>query len=502
MRDQQSFRRGLENAAMDEVLSRPIVDPSNDGPHYTSDSSGSILSPLLNDLGNAHRLILFGGEDLRYSASHKSWFVWDGKRWAYDHCDAARKLAQTVMLDFYKAAVTLGEEHYQKFARQSLESRRISAALTEAQPHLSVVGEAFDKEPWLLNFQNGTLDLRTFELRPHARADLLTKILKYDYNPSATCPTFMAFLERIMGSANPEAEPTDRTERLMQYLQRAFGYALTGVTGEKAFFVFHGSSGNNGKTTLLSTFRALLEEYATIIQIDSLMSRQESNNNQADLADLKGARFVMTSETEEGQRLSEGRLKRITQGMGTIKATRKYENPMEFEETHKIFMDANHRPVIRGIDPAIWNRLHLVPFEVTIPKDQIDRSLPQRLLAEGEGILAWAVEGCRQWRKVGLQRPPEVDAAGDEWKEEMDQVGRFIEDRCVTGGSGYVSVRAKELYSAYVKWCEEAGENPLSATSLGVKMANRGYKKKDTRTGIYYEHIGLLETERSELFSN
>lgn len=497
MRDDQSFRRGLENAAMDEVLNRPIVDPSNEGPHYTADSSGSILSPLLTDLGNAHRLILFGGQDLRYSASHKSWFVWDGKRWAYDACDSARKRVQDVMLRFYKEAVVSGDEYYQKFARQSLESRRLSAALREAQPHLSVSGELFDRDPWLLNFQNGTLDLRTFDLRPHAQQDMLTKILKYNYSPSARCPTFLRFLDRIMGANNAEAETPERTERLAQYLQRVFGYSLTGVTGEKAFFVFHGS-GNNGKSTLLSTFRELLDEYAVLIQIDSLMSRQESNNNQADLADLKGARFVMTSETEEGQRLSEGRLKRITQGMGRIKAVRKYENPIEFDETHKIFMDANHRPVIRGTDPAIWNRLHMVPFEVTIPKEEIDKALPKKLQAEGEGILAWAVEGCRQWRANGLQRPDEVNAAGEDWKEEMDQVGRFIEDRCITASSGYVSVRARELHSAYTKWCEDAGENPMSATALGVKMANRGYKKVDKRTGIYYEHIGLREIERSD----
>src|SRR3954466_15739584 len=132
---------------------------------------------------------------------------------------------------------------------------------------------------------------------------------------------------------------------------------------------------------MLSTFRHLVEEYSVLLQVDTLMVRQESNNTQADLADLRGARFVQTSETEEGQRLAEGKLKRITQGMGRIKATRKYENPIEFSETHKLWLDGNHRPAVRGTDNAIWNRLHSIPFSVQLSAEEIDRQLPGKLLA-------------------------------------------------------------------------------------------------------------------------
>src|SRR6266852_1746634 len=143
---------------------------------------------------------------------------------------------------------------------------------------------------------------------------------------------------------------------MIAYLQRAIGYSLTGSTAEKAVFMLFGRT-NNGKTTLLSLIYRLIEEYAVLLQIDTLMTRQESNNTQADLADLRGARFVMTSETEEGQRLAAGKLKRITQGMGSIKATRKYENPITFPETHKLWVDCNHSPIVRGTDDAIWRRL-------------------------------------------------------------------------------------------------------------------------------------------------
>jgi len=253
-------------------------------------------------------------------------------------------------------------------------------------------------------------------------------------------------------------------------------------------------SGNNGKTTLLSTFLHLLEEYAVLLQVDTLMVRQESNNTQADLADLRGARFVMTSETEEGQRLSQGKLKRITQGMGKIKATRKYENPIEFPETHKLWMDTNSKPVIRAADDqATFNRLHPIPFTVTIPTEEIDKSLPRKLLAEAEGILAWAVEGALEWRRNGLGKPPEVTAANDDWKAENDQLGRFIGDCCVVGDS--VSGKARPLYLCYREWAEGAGETAITETMFGRRLKAREFAKVDRKYGAVYVGIALRATE-------
>ena len=256
---------------------------------------------------------------------------------------------------------------------------------------------------------------------------------------------------------------------MVRYLQRALGYSLTGTTEEKAVFVPFGS-GDNGKTTLLSTFLFLLEEYAVLLQVDTLMVRQESNNTQADLADLRGARFVMTSETEEGQRLAQGKLKRITQGMGKIKAVREYENPIEFPETHKLWMDTNSKPITRAADDqATFNRLHPIPFTITIPKCEIDRSLPRKLLAEAEGILAWAVEGAREWRRIGLDKPSEIAAANDDWKAENDQLGRFIEECRVVADS--FSTRARPLYECYRQWAEGAGDRAIKDGTLGAAIA-------------------------------
>jgi putative DNA primase/helicase len=280
----------------------------------------------------------------------------------------------------------------------------------------------------------------------------------------------------------------ERADRLLSYLQLALGYSLTGLTSEKSVFLLHGS-GDNGKSTLLSTFLKLLDEYSVLLQIDTLMVRQESNNTQADLADLRGARFVMTSETEEGQRLAEGKLKRITQGMGRIKATRKYENPIEFQETHKLWIDANHLPVIRGTDNAIWNRLHPIPFTVVIPKEKQDRTLPAQFIAEGAGILAWAVEGAIQWCRNGLGKPPEVADAGKSWRAESDQVGRFIRECCVVGE--HCQVKARALYVAYKKWAEEAGEHAEKETNFARRIAEQGFSKDRKTAGLVYAGIGL-----------
>ena len=447
-----------------------------------------------NDSGNADRIIAFCGKDLRYCHAFKKWLVWDGKRWAVDETDQARRLAKQTMLEFLRQAMEANHEAAEKFPRGSLDARRISNALSLAECEIYVKPAMLDANPYLLNFLNGTVDLRTSELRPHDREDLITKLIHYDYRPDAQCPLWSTFLDEIMGGGPDASEAAlERAQRLTDYLQRALGYSLTGCTIEKAVFVLFGE-GDNGKSTMLSTFRALVDEYATLLQVDTLMVRQESNNTNADLADLRGARFVQTSETEDGQRLAQGRLKRVTQGMGRIKATRKYENPIEFDETHKLWMDTNRKPMIKDTDDqATFNRLHPIPFTVRIPKERIDRDLPAKLLREAEGILARAVAGAKLWYESGLRKPAEVDAARDEWRAEVDQLGRFVEEHCVVDKN--LQVSASELYSGYKRWAEESGERDvLSGTAFGKKMPQRGFQKKETNRGNSYLGLALRQT--------
>ncbi len=451
-----------------------------------------LITSLHNDHGNAERLIALYGDDLKYCHAYKKWLVWDGMRWAVDDTDQARRLAKMTMLEFLKQTIDRGtNEKAEKFARSSLDARRIGSMLSMAECEIYIRPADLDTHPFALNFLNGTVDLRTGALRDHRRSDFITKLVRYRHTPSAACPRWLTFLDQVMGGG-PEAleADLDRSRRLVAYLRRALGYSLTGTTIEKAVFIPFGT-GDNGKSTMLSTFRHLIEEYSVLLQVDTLMVRQESNNTQADLADLRGARFVQTSETEEGQRLAQGKLKRITQGMGKIKATRKYENPIEFAETHKLWMDTNRKPTIRDVDDkATFNRLHPIPFTVTIPKERIDRELPDKLLGEAEGILAWAVEGARLWYAEGLAKPAEVEAAKEQWREDMDQLGRFIDERCIAGEGCRASASA--LYADYKQWATDGGErSSLTSTAFGTKLADRGFAKIHSERGAVYIGVGF-----------
>jgi putative DNA primase/helicase len=455
-------------------------------PEWSHGSKTDLLSFLSNDHGNACRLIALYGDDLQYCHAFRKWLVWDGMRWAVDDTDQARRLAKQAMLEFLKQAVERGHQETEDFARFSLDARRISSMLSMAESEIFVRPADLDTDPYALNFLNGTVDLRTGQLRPHDRSDYITKLIHHRYVPSASCDRWIEFLFEAMG-ATPEAngEEWDRAARMVDYLQTALGYSLSGSTTEKAVFVLFGD-GNNGKTTMLSTFRQLVEEYSCLLQSDTLMARQESNNTHADLADLRGARFVMTSETEEGQRLAQGKLKRITQGMGKIKAVRKYENPFEFVESHHVWMDTNRKPAIRDADDqATLNRLHPVPFTVSIPAHRIDRELPAKLLAEAEGILAWAVVGSKLWHEKGLIKPPEVNAAKEDWRAESDKLGAFVQDRCILGQD--MRIQASALYTAYKEWAQASGEKDImTAATFGRKMGDRFPKEKKTIGWIYH----------------
>jgi len=292
--------------------------------------------------------------------------------------------------------------------------------------------------------------------------------VRWDYTPDLISPRWCSFLEQTFGD-------------LVDFVQKAFGYSLTGVTLEKILFLLLGPT-NAGKTTFLTTGRTVIADYSAALQISTLMwDRHEDNNMSADLADLRGARFVVTSETEEGQRLRESKLKRITQGLGTIKTTRKYENPIEFPETHKLWIDANHAPIVRGTDDAIWKRLVPIPCTHRLADADIDKDLPAKLLDEAEGIIAWAVAGAVRWHKEGLGRPEVIDQQRATWRESMDTLGEFLRECCVAAEGK--SVAASELYCAYHDWAEKHGHHPLSATAFGLRLSDRGFNKERETTG-------------------
>jgi putative DNA primase/helicase len=473
-----------------EPWTRPATERTSTTPDTgggkaaSNEAEPDLLEYQHNDHGNAERLLALHGLGLRHYYAINRWLVWDGRRWQIDNTGRAYKLAKNAMLRFLTQAVKASDKNAESFARRSLDHKRIEALMASAECELPITAQELDRDPFLLNCQNGTLDLQTGQLREHRREDCITKLVHLEYKPEAECPLFLQFLARIMGDS-PDASnfEGERASRLVAYLQKAFGYSLTGDVSEKVIFCFFGS-GNNGKTTLLETIRSVLWEYTAQLQIDTLMNhrQRESNASLSDLADLFGARFVTTSEAEQGGRLAEGKLKYLSAGMGEVKTCRKYENPISFTATHKLFLDANYKPVVRGTDPAIWKRLKLIPFDVTIPPEEIDKGLLEKLKCEDEGILAWMVEGCRRWLAHGLGDPPEVTEASLIWRSEMSLLREFIEDCCDFQRNVFCPIA--EIRQAYAKWVEDNGQNnPTWITGFDDELSAKGCRKDRRRIG-------------------
>ena len=464
---------------MEEAVMRERGKKPTNGQKTLSVPTGQVdlLQYPLHDTGNSQRMVALHGKDLRYSEIFKKWLVWDGRRWAKDMEDSrAMNLVKKTMDAFYAQALGTGREALEKFAFKNFGKQRIASCLYLTDSALRIHVEDLDTHPYLLNCLNGTLDLKTGELQEHQREDYLTKLVHFEYKPEAECPLFLKFLGEIMG-LTPEASESDleRSDRLVDYLQTAFGYSLTGDVSEKAVFCLFGD-GNNGKTTLLETIAFVLREYSAQVLIDTLMTRKqgETNNSLADLADLRGARFVTTSEGEEGQRLAEAKVKYLSSGMGQIKTARKYENFISFDASHKLFLDSNHKPLVLGKDSAIWNRLKAIPFTVTISKEDINKELLGDLEQEAEGILAWLVKGCLRWKKEGLGSPPEIEAVGQDWRAEMDELADWLEDETWLGEELFV--KSSALWQSYRKWTEDNGGHPIGRRKFGERLKALGCK--------------------------
>jgi putative DNA primase/helicase len=294
----------------------------------------------LTDYGNAERLVARHGKDLRYCHLTKQWLVWDGTRWMPDATAEAERLAKDTVRSIYGEAgeMALAEERkaVAKWAERSEKNSQIQAmmALARSEPEVPVLPAQFDVNAWLLNVKNGTIDLRTGELRPHCREDLLTKLAPVVYDPDARCPRWMKFLNEVF-------EPhTD----LIPFMQRAVGYAFTGDTREECLFLLHGG-GRNGKGTFIRTLMTMMGDYAGAADFSTFIStRADEGRPRDDIADMRGKRFISAQESKRGAVFAESVVKGITGG-DIVRARRLYENAIEFLPVHKIFLATNDKPV-------------------------------------------------------------------------------------------------------------------------------------------------------------
>jgi len=444
---------------------------------------GNALAYNLTDVGNAERLIAQHGADLRYMPARSAWYVYTGQRWMLDEDGEVMRRAKAVLRGMYAEAAGIKDDSArQAQARHALRceaTSRVESLVRWAQkePGVSISIDVIDRDIWLLNCANGTLNLKTGQLQAHRRTDYLTRIVPVAYRPDATCPRWIAFLDTIMG----------HNEGLRRFLQRAVGYSLTGDTSEDKLFILHGT-GRNGKTTFLETIARLLGPYGMRTPTETLMARR-SGGIPNDVARLKGARFVHASETNEGQRLDEAFIKDITGG-DTQSARFLHGEFFDFRPELKLWLRTNHRPDIKDTSDGMWARVSLIPFETRIPDSAMVARwrLEEMFDAEMEGIFAWAVQGCREWLQGGLQEPSEVRAATKAYRSDMDDVQRFITEQCVVGPTHRVASSA--LYTAFKTWSEGQGERRIiTQTRLAGRLKDRGYRSERTMSGVRW--IGL-----------
>lgn len=446
----------------------------------------------LTDLGNCQRLVARFGVNMRYIPEFKRFITFDGRRWHLDRDGEPMRMAKDTARSIYEeardASDTGRQQALSRWAVQSQSAGRLQAAvdLAKTEPSIPIKPSALDSDPMLLGVSNGTIDLRTGQLRKPDRDDLITRATEVAYDPHAAAPRWNAFLREIMCG----------DLELVDYLQRAVGYTLTGDTSEQVLFLLFGS-GANGKSTFLNFLRKILGGYAMTADVRTLMAHSQQGPRN-DLAAMRGARLVVSSEVEDGSRFAEVLVKLATGG-DMISARFLYGEFFEYEPNFKLWIAANHKPVIRGDDYAIWRRIRLIPFALTLSPDKIDRTLDATLTLELPGILRWAVEGCLAWQRHGLDTPVSVQQATVEYRSEMDHLGQFLEDRCeVSAGR---TVGATELFDAYRIWAHRQGlEHPWTQTKFATRLRERLPSVTPMRTmhGRGYRGIGLRSTSSTQ----
>ncbi|MFT3973308.1 MAG: phage/plasmid primase, P4 family [Amaricoccus sp.] len=562
--------RELRSAEGDGASADP---PPPEPPRPSDEDDGSLIDRSarlpLNDYGNGQRLVLHFGDDLMF-VPRLGWFVWNGKVWAQDfdgmgvrrvahkipsliaeeatrrrfsdrdaailkaaregeaeyqrllllpELDEAQTGERTRLRDLLESAAKvkardakLRAEHA-RFAKSAGNTSKITNMLLEAEPYVERRVDALNTDSMVANCETGTLAFGRdreaeqwtegqawrVDLRPHRREDMITKLMPVEFDPAAKCPDFDAFLARI------QPEMTMRA-----FLQRWFGYSLTGLTNEQKLVFFHGA-GRNGKSTLVDIVARIIGDYATSVPIESLTGTEQRKGSDAtpDLVRVIGARMVRASEPEEGIRFKEATVKSFT-GSEPLLIRKMREEFVEIDPIFKLTISGNHKPNVRGTDDGIWRRILLVPFAVQIPRDEVDPLLPKKLWDERTGVLNWLLEGARQFLAGGLQEPAEVLDATAEFRDDSDPVRTFLLDCCtVTGDAGDFEV-GRDLTEAFQVWQKDQGGAPWGARTVSLRFSEKAgvhtdpktlatYSKRKTAATSGYAGIALRSEMRARL---
>ncbi|WP_144640061.1 phage/plasmid primase, P4 family [Bacillus cereus] len=441
----------------------------------------------LTEMGNAERIAYEYGHVIKY-INDVGWYIWDGKRWKVDTKKEIERITAKVLRSLSKS----DDEAEAKWSRMC-ERRNIRMnSIKDLMPLVPGERGDFDTHKYLLNVENGIVDLKTGKLQQHDRELGLTKITNIAFDENAKCPEWLNFLDQIFQG----------DKELAEYMQRLIGYSLTGEITEQ-IMVFLIGGGSNGKSTFINIIKDIMGDYGRQAKSDTFIKKKETGANN-DIARLVGSRFVSAIESEDGEQLSEAFVKQITGGEPVLARFLRQEF-FEFIPEFKVFFTTNHKPVIKGVDEGIWRRIRLIPFNLQLPKEKRDKKLPEKLSLEMPGILNWAIEGCLKWQQSGLKDPAIVMKATGDYKEEMDILGPFMFECCFKRED--VQIEAKELYEVYANWCFRNGEHQLKNRAFYRILETQGFKReRGNRNKYFIKGVTLADRKntfkQSELLKN
>lgn len=490
-KDGDGVREVLASADGEQLLRQAIDDAAaweagpEEPPQSGDDWTAINKSQGRTDRANSRRFLAAYGDRVRYVFPWGKWLVWVGTHWDIDAGGAVLRLAMAIADQVWMDAKEFLTKEVVDFAVSTSGHGKLAAMLKLAAADVATSPEDLDAHPYLLNCPNGTVDLRTGELRPHRREDLITKLCPTVFNPNATSYIYDRFLEGIFVE-----------QPVIDFVQRFSGYAITGDVSEQVMVICYGG-GSNGKSTLLDTWNDVIGGDYSGPAPPSLLIEKKTEAHPTELADLFGKRLIVAQETAQGARLAESLVKQLTGG-DKISARRMREDFWAFPPTHKLTLCTNHRPRVKGTDHAIWRRLVLLPFnqkfwnpdkgEEGPPELRQDKALPDKLRTEAPGILAWMVRGCLEWHRSGLKIPDSIRIATAKYRSDSDTIGRFVDDCCLKNDA--VRVKFSDLYSALESWCEECGDTMPSRKYVGEWLGDQGFTDK-TSNGRWYLGLAL-----------
>ena len=499
-----TYGTSLLNKAINETqnIYNPESDSQDSESSYTfsfnEDKTKKIIPRSWDDQGRGLRMRDQFATVLKFNAVDKKWFFFNGSYWQEDIGNqrvelAAERVANSIKKEKPELSFSTKTDEdkamneWYRFQKDSRSHMAKMHMIDEFKKYVIVKHGEFDKEDMLLNTESGYVDLSSGELHDHDIDKKFSHQTVAEYSDNVDAPLWEKFLNQIFNN----------DEELIHYVQKAIGYSFTGSVDEQCLFILNGR-GRNGKSVFSNVVSDVAGNYAKQMNVQTIVAKKnQSGSANSDIARLEGARIVTSSELNEGDRFDESLVKQLTGG-DKILARFLYGSEFEYKPKFKIWMATNHLPIIRGTDDGIWRRIKIIPFNIQIPKEKVDKKLEYKLKAEYTGILNWIIQGAIMWQQEGLEDPEAVTKVIETYRAEMDPLDAFLEECCTTGQN--YSIKAREMYDAYHEWAKESEEYKMSMTKFGREMSKKLLRVK-RRDGWYYVGLKLKEPDSDYTFN-